>query len=201
MKVWSVSMKTCNYGKTVILFWKNKFFLLTFFPKVLTTNYRTRSLQSTFPWLFKWKDLRFDTEIFVFFRFSCRLSLEVFSFVNLFRFRTKKRYEIRQVTKRENQGSLNTFPHILSGDQFSGILPYFMLISDLTKIPRNIWLIIDQFHMSLMIFISETAYHKSVTKSSLRNNCLTFRRKAFEEPLTFVRIDWLGFVKLFWSHY
>ena len=65
--------------------------------------------------------------------------LEVFSFVDVFHFRKKKkRYEVRQVTKRENQGSLNTFPHILSGDQFNGILPYFMLITDLTKIPRNI---------------------------------------------------------------
>ena len=145
VKVWNVSMKKCNYGKTVILFWKNKLFLLTFFPNVLTTN-----LQNTFStehlsmalWV---KRLTFWYWNICFLSLQLQTFLEAFSFVDLFRFRKKKRYEIRQVTKRENQGSLNTFPHILSGDQFSGILPYFMLITDLTKIPRNIWLIIDNF--------------------------------------------------------
>ena len=44
----------------------------------------------------------FDSDIFILFRFSYRLSLEVFSFATLFCFTTKKRYEIRQVKKGEN---------------------------------------------------------------------------------------------------
>ena len=160
VNVWNESTNKCNYGKTGINAEINVFawsFFQKFGPQIKEHLIYRAPFHGSLS-----KVLCFDSRIFVFIRFSWRHYLELLSFVTIFCFRTKMIGN--KASKEKRLVSLKTFPHILLGDQFNGPLPNFTFITDSNKIPRSIWLINDQFHMSLIILISETVY-KSVTKS------------------------------------